>query len=144
MWRLVPWALVIRSTLIRMTLSSSLIATAVALVVAGSAQVAGPPRAGGATGARPVVVVAGPAPAAAPRARGLIARAGAQLRVPRSPTEQLSVTHLFAARGATIVGAGLDRRVAVDPVAARYRGVRFVLLGPRPGLQRLRSALRAP
>src|SRR4051794_4476252 len=120
-----------------MTLSSSLLAAAVALLAAGGAQVAGAPGASGSAGARPVVVVATPALAADPRAQAAIARAGAQLRVPRSPTEQLSVTHLFAARGATIVGAGLDRRVAVDPVAARYRGVRFVLLGPRPGLQRL-------
>jgi hypothetical protein len=127
-----------------MMFPSSLVATAVALLVAGSAQVAGAPRASGAAGARPVVVVASPALAADPRARAAIARSGAQLRVPRSPTEQLSVTHLFAARGATIVGAGLDRRVAVDPVAARYRGVRFVLLGERPGLARLRAALRAP
>jgi hypothetical protein len=127
-----------------MTPPSSLLAAAVALLAAGGAQVAGAPGASGSAGARPVVVVATPALAADPRARAAIARAGAQLRVPRSPTEQLSVTHLFAARGTTIVGAGLDRRVAVDPVAARYRGVRFVLLGPRPGLQRLRAALRAP
>ncbi|MEA2280078.1 MAG: hypothetical protein QOK21_685 [Solirubrobacteraceae bacterium] len=127
-----------------MTLPTSLITAGAALLAASGAQVAGAPRVSGAAGARPVVVVASPALAADPRARAAIARAGAQLRVPRSPTEQLSVTHLFAARGATIVGAGLDRRVAVDPVAARYSGVRFVLLGERPGLARLRAALRAP
>jgi hypothetical protein len=125
-----------------MTLPSSLLTAAVALIVAGGSQVAGAPPAGGSAGARVAVVAASPALAADPRARAAIARAGAQLRVPRSPTEQLSVTHLFAARGATIVGAGLDRRVAVDPVAARYRGVRFVLLGERPGLRELRAALR--
>src|SRR3954447_10946507 len=111
-----------------MTLPSSLLTAAVGLLAAGGSRVAGAPPAGGSATARTVVVAASPALAADPRARAAIARAGAPLRVPRSPTEQLSVTHLFAARGATIVGAGLDRRVAVDPVAARYRGVRFVLL----------------
>jgi hypothetical protein len=127
-----------------MTLPTTIISAAVALLVAGGAQVAGVPAQGAADSAGPLVVVASPALAADPRARAAIAEAGAQLRVPRSPTEQLSVTHLFAARGATIVGAGLDRRVAVDPVAARYPASRFVLLAARPSLQGLQAALRVP
>jgi hypothetical protein len=122
-----------------MTLPTTIITAAVALLVAGGAQVAAAPP----ERSRPVVVVASPALAADPQARAAVDAAGAQLRVPRSPTEQLSVTHLFAARGATIVGAGLDRRVAVDPVAARYPRSRFILLGARPSLNRLQAALRA-
>jgi hypothetical protein len=38
------------------------------------------------------------------------------------------VTHWFAARGYDLVGIGLSRQVAVDPVAARYPQVRFRLL----------------
>jgi basic membrane lipoprotein Med (substrate-binding protein (PBP1-ABC) superfamily) len=56
--------------------------------------------------------------------------ADAQLRVTRTPTEQLSVTHYFAAKGFdAIVGAGLDRAIAVDPVAAHYPDTRFSLVG---------------
>jgi hypothetical protein len=43
------------------------------------------------------------------------------VRVARTPTEQLSVTHLLAAKGYdAVVGVGLDRAIAVTPVAARY------------------------
>jgi basic membrane lipoprotein Med (substrate-binding protein (PBP1-ABC) superfamily) len=56
------------------------------------------------------------------------AGAEAQMRVTRTPTEQLSVTHYFAAKGFdTIVGVGLDREIAVDPVAAAYPETRFAL-----------------
>jgi hypothetical protein len=127
-----------------MTLPTTLLSAAVALLVAGGSEVAGAPAQGAADSARPLVVVASPALAADPRARAVIDQADAQLRVPRSPTEQLSVTHLFAARGATIVGAGLDRRVAVDPVAAHYPASRFILLAARPSLQGLETALRVP
>ena len=52
---------------------------------------------------------------------------GVPVRVPRSAAEELGVTHLLAARGErTVVGVGLDRRVAVAPVARRYPGTRFV------------------
>ena len=61
-------------------------------------------------------------------ARGL----DGDVRVARTPTEQLSLTRYFAARGYDIVGVGLDRRVAVDPVAARYPETRFRLT-PRLG-----------
>jgi basic membrane lipoprotein Med (substrate-binding protein (PBP1-ABC) superfamily) len=61
-------------------------------------------------------------------------RAGveAQLRVTRTPTEQLSVTHYFAAkRYDRIVAVGLSREIAVDPVARRFPSVRFSLVsGP--------------
>jgi basic membrane lipoprotein Med (substrate-binding protein (PBP1-ABC) superfamily) len=58
---------------------------------------------------------------------------GAELRVPRTATEQLSVTHWFAARGYDVVGVGLSRSVAVDPVARRYPDVRFELLDGAAG-----------
>ena len=65
--------------------------------------------------------------AAAVKAAG----AEAQLRVPRTPTEQLSVTHYFAAQGyGLVVGVGLDRDVAVAPVAAEYPRTRFVAVEP--------------
>jgi basic membrane lipoprotein Med (substrate-binding protein (PBP1-ABC) superfamily) len=85
---------------------------------------------------RVVVVVdaaAGRDPAVLAEARAAVARAGdqAQLRVPRTATEQLSVTHYFAAQGySTIVGVGLDDRVAVAPVAARYPQTHFVAAEP--------------
>jgi hypothetical protein len=123
-----------------MTLSSSIITAAVTLLVAGGAQVAAQPAA--ARKDAPVrVAVLSPAVAKDPQIRAAVSAAGAQLRVPRTPTEQLSVTHLFAAEGATIVGAGLDRRVAVDPVAERFPSARFVLLGAHPAAGRVRAAL---
>ena len=67
----------------------------------------------------------GPAPALVEHAAAVTARAGADLRVTRTATEQLSVTHYFAAKGYdAIVGVGLDRAIAVDPVAARYPDTR--------------------
>jgi hypothetical protein len=67
-------------------------------------------------------------PALIERAQAAADRAGAQLRVPLTSTEELGVTHLFAARGYdTIVAIDLDRHVSVDPVAERYPGVRFIV-----------------
>jgi hypothetical protein len=81
-----------------------------------------------------VVVVAD---ASVPHATALAAQRdagpGAELRIPRTSTEQLSVTHWFAARGYDVVGIGIDRAVAVDPVARRYPGVHFELLDPGDG-----------
>ena len=55
--------------------------------------------------------------------------ADADLRVTRTPTEQLSVTHFFAAKHYdTIVGVNLDRTIAVDPVEAEYPDTRFSLV----------------
>ena len=48
-----------------------------------------------------------------------------ELRITRTPTEQLSVTRYFAARGYDVVGVGLDREIAVAPVAERYPDTRF-------------------
>jgi basic membrane lipoprotein Med (substrate-binding protein (PBP1-ABC) superfamily) len=85
---------------------------------------------------RVVVVVdaaAGRDPAVLDEARAAVARAGseAQLRVPRTPTEQLSVTHYFAARHyTTVIGVGLDERHAVAPVAAKYPRTRFLSAEP--------------
>src|SRR3954468_13708211 len=111
---------VIRITLIRMNSRILLIAGLLALVVSACVQAApaAPER-------RVVVVVdaaAGRDPAVLDEARAAVARAGseAQLRVPRTPTEQLSVTHYFAAQGYDLViGVGLDQRVAVTPVAEK-------------------------
>ena len=54
---------------------------------------------------------------AATRAVRAARGADGELRITRTPTEQLSVTSYFAARGYDIVGVGLDREIAVDPVA---------------------------
>lgn len=88
--------------------------------------------------ARIVVVVdasAGRDDALVARAEAAIRRAErtgaveAELRVPRTPTEQLSVTRYFAARGFDLViGTGLDRRIAVEPVARRYPEMGFRLV----------------
>ena len=51
-----------------------------------------------------------------------------ELRITRTPTEQLSVTSYFAARGYDVVGVGLDPDIAVDPVAERYPDTRFSLV----------------
>lgn len=87
--------------------------------------------------ARFVVVVdesAGRDPAAVAAAtRAVTAARGAEgeLRITRTPTEQLSVTRYFAARGYDIVGVGLDAGIAVDPVAERYPATRFSLVEAR-------------
>ena len=66
-----------------------------------------------------------------PRPPSKAAGSEAQLRVPRTATEQLSVTHYFAAQGyRTVVGVGLDRDVAVAPVASKYPNTRFVAAEP--------------
>ena len=57
--------------------------------------------------------------------------ADGELRITRTPTEQLSVTRYFAARGYAIVGVGLDPRIAVAPVGERYPAVRFALTDAR-------------
>jgi basic membrane lipoprotein Med (substrate-binding protein (PBP1-ABC) superfamily) len=114
-----------------MTLRSLLIAGLLALTVIGGTQ-----GASAAPQRRVVVVVdaaAGRDPAVLAEARAAVARAGdgAQLRVPRTSTEQLSVTHYFAAQGySLVIGVGLDRRVAVTPVAAKYPQTHFVAAQP--------------
>jgi basic membrane lipoprotein Med (substrate-binding protein (PBP1-ABC) superfamily) len=121
--------LLIRITLIRMTKRFSVLAGLLALIVFGGLQTASaaPER-------RVVVVVdAAAGPAALAEAEAAVDAAGpqAQLRVPRTPTEQLSVTHYFAAQGyRLVVGVGLDRDVAVAPVAAEYPRTRFVASEP--------------
>ena len=84
---------------------------------------------------RPFVVVvdqsAGERPAAvaaATRAVEAAHGAYAELRITRTPSEQLSVTGYFAARGYDVVGVGLDTGIAVDPVAERYPDIRFSLV----------------
>jgi hypothetical protein len=114
-----------------MTLPTFLIAGALALTV-----VSGLQPAGTAPDRRAVVVVDAAAASDAAvlaEARAAVDAAGgnAQLRVPRTPTEQLSVTHLFAAQGyGLVVGVGLDRRVAVAPVAERFPRTGFVTAAP--------------
>ena len=65
---------------------------------------------------------------AATRAVEAARGAQAELRITRTPTEQLSVTSYFAARGYDVVGVGLDRGIAGDPVAERYPGIRFSMV----------------
>ena len=127
--------------LIRMTLPILLTAGVLALtVVSGLAPAQTTPE------RRAVVVVDAAAasdPAVLAEARAAVAAAGedAQLRVPRTATEQLGVTHLFAARGYdVVVGVGLDRRVAVAPVASHYPTTRFVTAAPGKVAAALRSS----
>jgi hypothetical protein len=110
-----------------MTLPRLILVLLAAAVLAGCATAAGAE-----SGSGNVVVVADArvphdVALAALRAAG----PGAELRIPRTPTEQLSVTHWFAARGYDVVGIGLSRRVAVDPVQRRYPTVHFALAGAR-------------
>jgi ABC-type sugar transport system substrate-binding protein len=97
----------------------------VTLALAGGAAVAG---AESSPAGHTVVVADASVPHAAAVAAQQAAGPGAELRIPRSPTEQLSVTHWFAARGYDIVGLGLSDSIAVDPVKDRYPGVRFTVL----------------
>jgi hypothetical protein len=75
-------------------------------------------------------VVAGTAaeqPAVVERARETATRTGAQLRVPITTADQLGVTHVLAAGGYDkVITIGVDRRIAIDPVAARYPETRFI------------------
>ena len=77
-------------------------------------------------------VVAGDAaeqPATVARVRTLAARDGAQLRVPLTTADQLGVTHLLAASGYDkVITVGVDRRIAITPVAVRFPETRFVEL----------------
>jgi basic membrane lipoprotein Med (substrate-binding protein (PBP1-ABC) superfamily) len=116
-----------------MTVRSTIIAALLALTATGCVQVA----AAAPDQERRVVVVvdaaAGRDPAVLAEARAAVRQAGddAQLRVPRTSTEQLSVTHYFAAQGYDlVVGVGLDRSVAVTPVGDRYPDTRFVTAAP--------------
>jgi hypothetical protein len=95
----------------------------VGAVLAGCATVAGAESGSG----RVVVVADASVPHQTALAAQRAAGPDAELRIPRTATEQLSVTHWFAARGYDIVGLGLSRSVAVDPVAARYPNVTFQL-----------------
>jgi basic membrane lipoprotein Med (substrate-binding protein (PBP1-ABC) superfamily) len=78
------------------------------------------------------VVVAGQAaeqPSVVARARDIAADRGAQLRVTHTTADELGVTHLLAASGYDqVITVGVDRRVAITPVAARYPETRFVEL----------------
>jgi basic membrane lipoprotein Med (substrate-binding protein (PBP1-ABC) superfamily) len=108
-------------------LPTTLAAAALAVAGAGCAQVAE------GTQDKVVVVLGGRAarsPALIERAQKAVAEAtGAevQLRVPQTATEELGVTHLFAARRYdTVIAVDLDARVSVAPVAERYPDLRFV------------------
>jgi hypothetical protein len=78
------------------------------------------------------VVVAGQAaeqPSVVARARDIAADRGAQLRVTHTTADTLGATHLLAAsRYDEVLTIGVDRRIAIDPVAARYPHVRFTAL----------------
>jgi hypothetical protein len=101
------------------------LAAVLALVAVGLAQSAP-------TQPKVAYVVAGAAaeqPAIVERVRTLAARDGAQLRVPHTTADQLGVTHLLAASGYDqVITVGVDRRIAIDPVAERYPQTRFVPL----------------
>ena len=111
-----------------MTQRLILIAGLLALIVFGGLQTAS-----AAQERRVVVVVDATDPAVLAEARAAVEAAGpeAQLRVPRTPTEQLSVTRSVAAQGyRLVVGVGLERDIAVAPVAAKYPQTRFVAAEP--------------
>ena len=106
-----------------MTLLKILLALLAAAAIAGWTQVAGAES----SRTQVVVVADASAPPAAVREAIRVAGPHAELRVPRTRTEQLSVTHLFAARGYDIVGVGLSRSIAVTPVAREFPATRFTL-----------------
>ena len=75
------------------------------------------------------VVVAGQAaeqPSEVARARDIAAERGAQLRVTHTTADSLGVTHVLAAqRYDEVLTIGVDRRIAIDPVTARFPDTRF-------------------
>jgi hypothetical protein len=86
---------------------------------------------------RVAVVLGGRAasdPALLAQAGALATRAGGadvRLRIARTPTEELAVTHVLAAEGYdAVVGLDLDRAVSIAPVARRFPHVRFVSARP--------------
>jgi basic membrane lipoprotein Med (substrate-binding protein (PBP1-ABC) superfamily) len=99
-------------------------------LLAGSAVAAGLAQTAENDRPKVAIVVAGQAadqPSVVERARKLAADTDAQLRVPRTTADQLGVTHLLAASGYDkVITVGVDRRVAITPVAARYPETRFV------------------
>ena len=65
-------------------------------------------------------------------ARAAVKAAGAEaeLRIPRTTTEQLSVTHYFAAKGYDPWSASAWTARRRDPVTARYPRTQFVAAQP--------------
>jgi hypothetical protein len=120
---------VIRIMLIRMNRRIRQLALAVAAVfaISGTAALT-------AQGDQPkvAVVVAGQAaeqPAVVARARQIAEDRGAQLRITHTTADELGATHLLAAsRYDEVLTIGVDRRIAIDPVAARFPDTRFVAL----------------
>jgi basic membrane lipoprotein Med (substrate-binding protein (PBP1-ABC) superfamily) len=107
---------------------------------AGSAVAAALAQTPGGDTPKVAVVVAGPAAAQADvvaRARAAVAApqgVHAQLRVPRTSADELGVTHMLAAAGYdAVITVGVDRRVAIAPVAERYPQLRFVTASAREG-----------
>jgi hypothetical protein len=78
------------------------------------------------------VVVAGQAaeqPSVVARARDIAADRGAQLRVTHTTADMLGVTHMLAAsRYDEVLTIGVDRRIAIEPVTARFPNTRFSAL----------------
>jgi len=71
-----------------------------------------------------VVVDASGGPARVRAATAEAARRGAPLRAPRALNQQLAVTARLAAEGyGTLVGFGIDERVAIAPLRDRVRYV---------------------
>jgi hypothetical protein len=113
---------------------------AIAALLAGSFVRPASPASDRGDPARVAIVVPADRPDLRARAQAAVASASgrpevsAELRVARTPTEQLAVTHALAVRRfATVVGVGLDRRISVDPVAARFPEVRFLDASTRRG-----------
>ena len=105
------------------------------IIAAALLAVAAASCAGVAEGEQPKVLVvlggdAAQSPALIQRAKDAVANATGEeveLRVPRTATEELGVTHMAAARHYdTIITVDLNARVSVDPVAERYPTARFV------------------
>jgi hypothetical protein len=106
------------------------LAAAVLALFAGSAVAAALAETAETTKPKVALVVAGSAatqPAVLASARETAERTHAQLRVVPTAAEELGVTHLLAANHYdTVITFGVDRRIAIDPVAARYPETRFV------------------
>jgi basic membrane lipoprotein Med (substrate-binding protein (PBP1-ABC) superfamily) len=76
------------------------------------------------------VVIAGASAtdkAALSQAHAVADATNSDLKVVKTDAEQLGVIHMLAARGYdTVVTVGVDRRIAIAPVAEKYPHVRFV------------------